>query len=96
MLADVFENFRVMCIEINELDPTCFLTGFFIKFSMAERFQTDVSKIKSLEWYVINGRKKVLGKEYVSLFIDMKDLLKNAWKVITKIKNPRSSILECK
>ena len=96
MLGDVFENFRIMCIEMNELDPRCFLTGFSIRFSMAESLQKDVSKIKSLKWYVINGRKKVLEKEYVSLFIEMKELLKNTWKVMIKIKNPHSSILGCK
>ena len=37
--------------------------------------------------YVINGRKKVLKKEYVTLFIDMQKLITNTWKIMTKIKN---------
>ena len=27
LLADVFENFRNMCLEVYELDPACFLTA---------------------------------------------------------------------
>ena len=26
-MADAFENFQIMCIEIYKLDPTCFLTA---------------------------------------------------------------------
>ena len=27
LLADIFENFRNICLEIYELDPDCFLTA---------------------------------------------------------------------
>ena len=39
LLADVFENFRNMCLEIYELDPAKFLINSWI--SMASSFKKD-------------------------------------------------------
>ena len=58
LLADVFEKFRNMCLEIYELDPAKFLS--VARISMASNFKKDWSNIRSFNWYryVINGRKR--------------------------------------
>ena len=35
LLADKFENFRNMCLEIYELDPVCFLTALELAWQAA-------------------------------------------------------------
>ena len=40
LLADVFENFRKMCLEIYELDPPCFITALRLP------WQGDLKKTK--------------------------------------------------
>ena len=58
LLADVFENFITMCINIYRLDPAKFF--FSSKISMASRSKKYQSTIRSFNrcWYVINGRKR--------------------------------------
>ena len=43
LLADVFENFQNMCLQINELDPACFLIapGLAYKTAWGGIFQID-------------------------------------------------------
>ena len=50
LLADIFQNFRNMCLKIYELDPAKLLSAPGL----------DKSKIRFLNWYryVINGRKR--------------------------------------
>ena len=57
-LADVFENFRNMCINIYKLDPAKFF--FSSRISMASRSKKYQSRIISFHryCYVINGRKR--------------------------------------
>ena len=57
-LADVFENFRNMCINIYKLDPAKFF--FSSRISMASRSKKYQSRIRSFHryCYVINGRKR--------------------------------------
>ena len=43
LLADVFENFRNMCLEINELDPAKFLSALGLAWQAALK----KTKIKS-------------------------------------------------
>ena len=58
LLADVFENFRNMCIKVYELDPA----QFFIctRISMASVFKENRSKnrITNRPRHVIDGRKR--------------------------------------
>ena len=44
LLADVFENFRNMCMKVYQLDPAKFFSSFQI--SMARRFIKGRSKIR--------------------------------------------------
>ena len=76
MLADVFENFRNMCINIYERDSAKFLLAPGLT------WQADLKKTKvKLELLtdidLILGKKKVYEEEYVTLFIDMKKLITN-------------------
>ena len=57
LLADVFENFRNMCLEIYELDPVYFCVC--TRISMAILLEKDRSKIRSKNrlWHAIDGWK---------------------------------------
>ena len=58
LLADLFENFQYMCLEISELDPTHFLSSMFGMTSSIKK--KDQSKSRPFNWYeyVINDRKR--------------------------------------
>ena len=58
MLADVFENFRNMFLEIYELDPVKFYSAPGLVQQAA--LKRDQSEIGSFNWYqyIINGRKR--------------------------------------
>ena len=77
MLADVFENFRNMYFKINDLDLACFLTAPQLASQAASKKSR--SKIRSFNCHrnVTNGRKKVLGEEFFTLFIYMQKLITN-------------------
>ena len=85
LLADVFENFRNMCLKTYELDPAKFLSSAESA-SMASNFRKDWSKIRIIADIVIllTAEKKV---EYVMQFIIMQKLITNTWKIMIKIKN---------
>ena len=72
LLANVFENFRNMCLEIYDLGPAkfCFSCWISITSSSKKRIK---SKIRSFNWYqyVINGRKRYKRSIYITLFIDI-------------------------
>ena len=76
LLADVFENFRNMCLEIYELDPTKFLSATGLAWQAALKktkvkldLLTDINMLLMVE--------KVLEEEYVTLFINMQKLITN-------------------
>ena len=48
LLADVFENFRVKCIEIYELDPPHFLSAPGLAWQAC--LKKDSSKIRTTDW----------------------------------------------
>ena len=76
MLADVFENFRNMCLKICERDPAKFLSAPGLAWPAA---------LKNWYQYVINGRKRYKRRNAI-LFFDIKKLI-NTWKIMIKVKN---------
>ena len=71
LLADVFEKFGNMCLEIYELDPEKFVEAPGLTWQAALK----------------KTRNKVLQEKYVTLFINMQKLMTNTWKITRKIKN---------
>ena len=76
LLADVFENFRNMCLKIHELDPAKQFSapGLELKAALKKtkvklHLLTDIDMLLMVE--------KVLAEEYVTLFIDMQKLVIN-------------------
>ena len=68
LLADVFANFRNLCLKIYELDPARFLTKPALEWR--EGFKKDQSGIRSFNWYqyVINERKCIREGIYHSIY----------------------------
>ena len=74
--ADVFENFRNMCLKIYELDPAKFLSTSGLAWQAV--LKKTKAKLDLLTDIDINyGRKFVLEEEYVTLFIDMQKIITN-------------------
>ena len=65
MLADVFVNFRNMCLKIHEPDPTNVLSAPGLELQVALKN----TKVK-LDIYVINGRKRY-KKVNISLYLSI-------------------------
>ena len=89
MLADVFENLRNMCLEINELNPAKFLSApllahqaAFKKTKVKLDLLTDIDMLLKVEEGIRASHVK-----HVTLFIDMQNLIRNTWKILIKIKN---------
>ena len=77
LLADVFENFRNMCLKIHKFDPAKFhsapglaWSADFKKTKVKLHLLTDIDMLLMVE--------KALEEEYVNLFIDMQKLTTNA------------------
>ena len=85
LLADVFENFWNMCLEIYELDPHHVLSSPGLAGQAALK---KIPKIWSFNWYwYLFMVEKGIGGRIVTLFIDMQKLIINAWNIMIKIKN---------
>ena len=76
LLADIFENFRKMCLEIYHLDPANFFSApglawqaVFKKMEGKLELLTDIDMLLMVE--------KELGEEYVIQFIDIQKLIIN-------------------
>ena len=89
MLADVFENLRNMCLEINELNPAKFLSTPLLAYQAAFKktkvkldLLTDIDMLLKVEEGIRASHVK-----HVTLFIDMQNLIRNTWKILIKIKN---------
>ena len=55
LLADVFENFRKMCLEIYELDPTKFILAPRLAWQAAlKKTQVKIGSFNR-DWYAVNG-----------------------------------------
>ena len=61
LLANVFKNFRNICLKIYHLYPV--KTSFNFSISMARSFNKDWSKIRTINWYwyAITGWKGIRG-----------------------------------
>ena len=87
LLADIFNDFQNMCIEIYRLNPPSFLSAPGLAWQEALK----KTKVKLDLLNDIYSRKKLLKAKYVMLFIDMQMLITNIWKIMIKIKNHRLS-----
>ena len=56
LLADVFQNFRNMCLKIHQLDPAKFPSASRLAWQAALKNRSKV-KIVKWNWYVTNGWK---------------------------------------
>ena len=81
LLADVFENFWSMSLEIYELNPAHFLTASGLAFQASlKNTKVKLGLLTYINMLLNIG--KVLEREYVTLFIDMQKLITNAWKIM--------------
>ena len=55
-MADVFQNFRNMCLKIHQLDPAKFPSASRLAWQAALKNRSKV-KIVKWHWYVTNGWK---------------------------------------
>ena len=80
-MPDIFENFRKMCSKIYELDLEKFLSAPRLP------WKASLKRLRTIKRhsYIINGCKKKLEEEYVTLLIDMQKLIKNIWKSMNKM-----------
>ena len=85
LLADVFENFRNMCFELFGLDPARFLSapGLACKVAL-NKTKVKLSLLTDINMLLMAERN---DEEYVTLFINMRKLITNLWKIMVKIKN---------
>ena len=58
LLADAFENFRNVCLEVYELDPACFLTAPRLAWQAAsKKTKVKLDLLTDIDM-LFNGRKK--------------------------------------
>ena len=86
LLADVFENFRKICLKIYQLNPAKYLSAprlawqaDFKKTEAKLELPTNVDMLLMIE-------KQVTGWIF-TLITDMHQLIINIWKIVIKIKN---------
>ena len=76
MLADVFENFRNMCLKIYKLDPAKFLSALRSAWQAALK-KTKVKLDLLTDIDISLMVQKGIRQEYVTLFIDAQKLITN-------------------
>ena len=86
MLADVYENFRNMCLDIYELDPVYFVSAPGLawqaclkKTKVELELLTDINMLLMVE--------KELEAEFAKQYIGMLKQIKSILKIIIKIMN---------
>ena len=89
LLADVFENFRNLCINIYELDPAKFLSASRLAWQAALKktevnlnLLTDTNMLLMVEKGIRGGICNIMQK-----------LIINIWKIMMKIKNDHALII---
>ena len=95
LLADLFENFRNMCLDIYETDPAKFLPAPGLAWQAALKktqvksdLLTDINMLLLLEKGIRGG--------LCHFIIDMQKLLKNTLNIMMKKRVAKSSIFGCK
>ena len=83
LLADVFENFRKMCLKIYQLDPAKFLSAPRLAWQAALK-KTEVKLELFTDNYILLMVEKELEEEYVMQFINMQKLITNISKIMKK------------
>ena len=88
LLADVFENFRNMCLKMYELDPTRFLPAPGLAWQATlKKTKVKLDLLTNINMLLM-VEKGIRGEEeYVTLFIDMQKLITNNMKDYVKKKN---------
>ena len=70
-LADVFENFRNMCLKIYELDPAKFLSAPGLAWQAAlKKTKVKLDLLTNIDMFVINGRKSYKRRN-MSLYLSI-------------------------
>ena len=86
-LADVFKNFRNICLEIYELDPAKFLPAPGLAWQPAlKKDKVKLDLLTDID-ILLMVEKGIREEEYVTLFIDIQKLITSVWKIMIKIKN---------
>ena len=76
LLADVFENFKNMCLEIYEPDPEKFFSAPRLAWQATfKKTKGKLDLLTDIDMLLMVKKKNVLGEEYVTLFIDMRKLI---------------------
>ena len=89
LLVDLLENFRNMSLEIYEVDSGKFLSAPGLPWQAAlKNTEAKLDLIGDID--VLLMVEKGIKEEYVSLFINMRKLITNTWKIMT---NKESSYL---
>ena len=85
LLADVFENFRSMCLKIYELDPAKFLSGPGLAWQAAlKKTKVKLDLLTDVNMLLMVGKGKRRGICH-SIYRYAK--ANNKWKIMIKIKN---------
>ena len=83
LLADVFENFRKVCLEIYQVDCACVSWDIWawalIKTKVKRDLLTHIDMLLMVE--------KLEGEKYVTPLINMQKLITNTWKIMIKTGN---------
>ena len=87
LLADVFENFRNMCLEIYELDLVYFVSAPRLAWQACIKKKTEVKLELITEYDMLLLIEKNLGSEFVKQHIGMLKQIINIWKIIIKTMN---------
>ena len=86
LLADVFENFRNMFLEIYELDLVYFLlTQGLARQAALKKTKVKLDLLTDIDMLLI-VEKGIRGETYLFLFIDVQKLITNTLKIMIKIK----------
>ena len=86
LLADVFENFRNMYLEIYDLDPAkCFPAPGLAWQAVLKKAKVKLNFLTEIDMLLME-EKNIRGG-ICTLYINMQKLITNTWKTMTKINN---------